>query len=74
MHVNNYTLPRPPQHLLDQCTEVVVGDPAFRMWEMRKWCRENAISLVWSEIVNTTDVSSMFDEGADATAFRLKFT
>jgi hypothetical protein len=67
MHVNNYTLPRPDQHLLDQCTEVLIGNPAFKMWKMRKWCYEN--------------VSSQFDEVAafyfiddqDATVFTLKF-
>jgi hypothetical protein len=81
MHVNNYTLPRPAESVLDQCHEVVVNDPAFRMWAMKRFCRENNLSLVWSELVDTTDVSAYFDEAAafyfidpaDATLFRLKY-
>jgi hypothetical protein len=81
MHVNNYTLPRPPEKALDRCHAVYVNDPAFRMWAMKKWCRENNLSLVWSELVETSDVSAYFDEAAtfyfidpqDATLFRLKF-
>jgi hypothetical protein len=81
MHVNNYELPRPPEQALERCHSVVVNDPAFRMWAMKKWCRENNLSLVWSELVDTTDVSAFFDESAafyfidpaDATLFRLRF-
>ena len=84
MHVNpeNYLdMFKPPQHLLDQCTEVSIGDPAFIMWKMKKWCRENDLSLVWSEQLETADVSAEFDHvvsfyfiyPADATAFTLKF-
>jgi hypothetical protein len=81
MYVNNYTLPRPEESVLAQCQEVVINDPAFRMWAMKKYCRENKLSLVWSELVDTTDVSALFDEAAafyfvdpaDATLFRLKF-
>jgi hypothetical protein len=81
MHINNYELPRPAESVLDQCHLVVVNDPAFRMWAMKKFCREQGLSLVWSELVDTTDVSAYFDEaaafyfieGRDATLFRLKF-
>ena len=81
MHVNNYELPRPPEQALNQCHAVYINDPAFRMWAMKKWCREQKLSLVWSELVDTTDVSAYFDEAAafyfidpaDATMFRLKF-
>ena len=81
MHVNNYELPRPAEEILDQCQLVVVNDPAFRMWAMKKYCRETNLSLVWSELVETSDVSAYFDEAAafyfidpaDATLFRLKF-
>ena len=81
MYVNNYTLPRPEESVLDQCQMVVVNDPAFRMWAMKKYCWANKLSLVWSELVDTTDVSAYFDEAAafyfvdpaDATLFRLKF-
>ena len=81
MYVNHYTLPRPEESVLDQCQMVVVNDPAFRMWAMKKYCIENNLSMVWSELVDTTDVSAYFDEAAafyfvdpaDATLFRLKF-
>lgn len=81
MHVNNYTLPRPAESVLDQCQLVVINDPAFRMWAMKKFCREQNLSLVWSELVETSDVSAYFDEAAafyfvdpaDATLFRLKY-
>jgi hypothetical protein len=81
MYVNNYALPRPGDEVLDQCHEVIINDPAFRMWAMKKYCWENKLSLVWSELVDTTDVSAYFDEAcafyfidpADATLFRLKF-
>ena len=81
MYVNNYTIPRPPEGALDQCQLVVVNDPAFRMWAMKKYCRDQNLSLVWSELVETSDVSAYFDEAAafyfidpaDATLFRLKF-
>lgn len=81
MYVNNWTLPRPTEEVLDRCHLVVVNDPAFRMWAMKKFCREQNLSLVWSELVDTTDVSAVFDEAAafyfidpaDATLFRLKY-
>jgi hypothetical protein len=81
MHVNNFSLPRPDESVLDQCQLVVVNDPVFRMWEMKKFCLEQNLSLVWNELVETSDVSAYFDEAAafyfidpaDATFFRLKF-
>jgi hypothetical protein len=81
MHVNNFSLPRPPDNVLDQCHQVMIGDPAFRMWQMKRYCRDNNLSLVWSELVETSDVSVYFDEvsafyfidPADATLFTLKF-
>jgi hypothetical protein len=81
MHTNNWTLPRPPEEVLGQCHQVFVGDPAFRMWQMKKYCREHNLSLVWSELIETSDVSAYFDEvsafyfidPADATLFRLRF-
>ena len=81
MHVNNFSLPRPPEGALAQCHAVYINDPAFRMWAMKKWCRENNLSLIWCELVDTSDVSAFFDEvaafyfidPADATLFTLKF-
>jgi len=62
MYINNFELPRPPEEVLARCHEVVIGDPAFRMWAMKKYCREKNLSLVWSELVETSDVSAFFDE------------
>lgn len=81
MHVNNYTIPPPPQDLLDQCHQVLIGDPAFHIKKMRNWCNENELSLVYWELVPVMDVSDTFDqvaafyfiEAKDATAFTLKF-
>jgi hypothetical protein len=81
MYVNNYSLPRPPEDALEKCHCVTIGDPAFRMWAMKKYCLENNLSLVWSELVETSDVSYDFDEVAayyfidakDATVFSLKY-
>jgi len=81
MYINNWTLPRPTEEVLDQCHAVYINDPAFRMWAMKKFCHENKLSLVWSELVDTTDVSALFDEAcafyfvdpADATLFTLKY-
>ena len=81
MYINNFELPRPPEEVLDRCHEVTIGDPAFRMWQMKRYCREQNLSLVWSELVETSDVSAFFDEAcafyfidpADATLFTLKF-
>jgi hypothetical protein len=81
MHLNTFSLPKPPPDLLAQCTEVLIGDPAFRMWHMKKFCRESNLSLVWSELVEVADYSYKFDEvaafyfidEADATIFSLKY-
>ncbi len=81
MYVNNYTLPRPTDQVLEQCQCVLIGDPAFKMWQMKKYCWENNLSLIWTELVETSDVSAYFDEMAafyfvqerDATLFSLKY-
>jgi hypothetical protein len=81
MHVNNFTLPRPPQESLDQCFCVYIGDPVFNIKKMRNWCWDNNLSLVWSELVDTSDVDYNYDHVAafwfidarDAIAFTLKF-
>jgi hypothetical protein len=81
MHVNNYELTRPAEKTLDQCHAVYINDPAFRVWAMKKFCREQNLSLAWSELVETSDVSAFFDEACafyfidarDATLFSLKF-
>lgn len=81
MYVNNHSIPVPPKEVLDKCHQVLIGDPAFLMWKMKRWCREQNLSLIYSELVETADVSAVFDEVAafyfidarDATMFSLKF-
>jgi hypothetical protein len=82
MYINNYTPPIPPQQVLDKCHQVLITDPVVKMWEMKRWCRTQELSLIWSESVGTEDVSgSPYDEIAafyfidaqDATMFSLKF-
>jgi hypothetical protein len=80
MYINKSDL-TPPPAVLDQCHRVLIGDPAFVMWKMKRWCKEQNLSLLWTELVETSDVSAMFDEVAafyftearDATLFSLKF-
>jgi hypothetical protein len=60
MHVNNYDL-TPPKHLLDQCYQVLLSDPAEPMWRMKKWARAHCQSFVWAESVDTSDVSYQYD-------------
>jgi hypothetical protein len=72
---------RPAQHLLDQCCLVAIADPAVRMRAMKTWCWENNLSLFWSEVLDTTDLSYTYDQVAgfyfidekDATVFTLRF-
>jgi len=81
MYVNNFTLPRPSDKALDKCFCVYIGDPAFHFKKMRTWCWENDLSLVWSELADTSDADYNYDHVAafyfidesDATAFTLKF-
>ena len=80
MYINKSDL-TPPPAVLDRCHRVLIGDPAFVMWKMKRWCKEQNLSLLWTELVETSDVSAMFDEVAafyftearDATLFSLKF-
>lgn len=82
MHVNTYEPVKPPQHLLDLCTEIVFYDIDTPPWRMKKWCRENKLSLVWFEFLDLADLSSSIHDSAyifyfidaeDATIFTLKF-
>jgi hypothetical protein len=80
MHVNNIDL-TPPQEALDQCHQVLITDPETTMWKMKRWCREQELSLMWSEMLDTSDTSYEHDyiaafwfiEEKDATVFTLKF-
>ena len=80
MHVNKVDL-TPPQDILNQCHQVLITDPKTVMWKMKKWCREQDLSLMWSELLDTSDASYQHDyiaafwfiDARDATAFTLKF-
>jgi hypothetical protein len=81
MYVNNWTLPKPPDDLLAKCHRVLIGDPKTPYWRMKKYCRELDLSLVWNELIDTSDVSYEYDSVAafyfidepDAVMFSLKY-
>ena len=81
MYVNTHTIQRPPQDLLDQCHRVELQDPKAKFWQMKRWCREQHLSLVWSDAWDLSDFSATYDTGyefyfiddKDATIFTLKF-
>ena len=81
MYINKYSLPRPSEDALEKCHCITIGNPAFRVWAIKKYCIENNLSLVWSELVDSTDVGVYFDEvaayylidPADATFSNLKY-
>jgi hypothetical protein len=72
---------RPTDKTLDACHCVTVADPLTSMREMKKWCWESGLGLIWAELVDTTDVSYNYDSVAafyfmsaeDATVFRLRW-
>lgn len=82
VHPENYLdMFKPPYEVLTQCHEVLLGDPKTKMWEMKRWCREQDLSLIWWELRDVSDHSYTYDEIAafyfideqDATIFTLKF-
>jgi hypothetical protein len=72
---------RPTESRLDRCHLVTIADPAVGMRAMRSWCWENNLSLIWSELVDTSDADYNYDhvcgfwfiDQKDATAFTLKY-
>jgi len=72
---------RPSDKVLDACHCVTVADPLTSMREMKKWCWDRELGLVWAELMDTTDVSYVYDSVAafyfmsaeDVTAFTLKW-
>jgi hypothetical protein len=72
---------RPTKTVLDQCHLVTIADPAFRMREMKIWCWENCLSLLWSELIDTSDIDYNYDHVAgfwfidekDAMVFTLRY-
>jgi hypothetical protein len=77
-HIRNL---RPTDAQLGQCHLVTIADSAVGMRVMKTWCWENRLSLMWSELVDTSDVDYTYDHVAgfwfidekDATVFTLKF-
>jgi hypothetical protein len=51
----------PPRNLLDACFVVHLSDPTIPMWKMKRWARDHCKSYVWSELVDTSDVSYAYD-------------
>jgi len=72
---------RPTDAHLDQCHLVTIADPAVGMRAMKTWCWGNKLSLIWSELIDTSDADYNYDHVAgfyfmnekDATVFTLKF-
>lgn len=83
MYVNNYTLPTPPQELLDRCYQVDFDGEGRFMSKMRRWCYDHTESFVWADRIDMSDLSSWtgpddyckfyFYKEADATLFSLKW-
>jgi len=77
---NRYSF-RPDDGVLDRCHCVTVADPRVGMREMKTWCWDSGLGLVWAEIMDTTDVSHNYDSVAvfyfesdtDVTMFRLRW-
>ena len=81
MIYNNFTTFEPPREVLDQCIQVHLADHNVSMQEIRAWAYAHCESFIWSESLDTSDVSYEFDtvsafyfySEADATLFRLKW-
>ena len=71
---------RPSDRALEQCHLVTIPEPPF-MRPMKKWCWDNHLSLIWAELIDTSDVDYNYDsisgfyflDAKDATMFTLKF-
>ena len=72
---------RPSFQVLKKCHLVTIPDPAFRRRDMKTWCWNNHLSLVWAELVDVSDVDYNYDSMAGfyfmnpqcATLFTLKY-
>jgi hypothetical protein len=72
---------KPPKELLDQCVEVIVCDPKERLYNIKKWGRENCHSFLWMDEVDTSDVSPLYDvccafyfwDERDVLIFKMKY-
>ena len=81
MIYNNFTTFEPPREVLDRCIQVYLADHKASIQEVRAWAYAHCESFIWSESLDTNDVSYEFDKvsafyfysEADATLFRLKW-
>jgi len=81
MIYNNFATFEPPREILDQCIQVLLPDRDTGIKQIRDWCYQNCESFVWSELVDTSDVSYNYDSVAafyftsheDANWFRLRW-
>jgi hypothetical protein len=77
---NRYSF-RPEDWVLDRCHCVTMSDPRVSMREMKTWCWDSGLGLIWAEIMDTSDVSYNYDSVAvfyfesdtDVTMFRLRW-
>jgi hypothetical protein len=73
IHPDYITNLKPTDAELNQCHLVTIA--------MKTWCWENNLSLIWSELIDTSDVDYNYDHVAgfwfidarDATAFTLRY-
>jgi hypothetical protein len=80
MYSNTYNF-RPDDPVLDRCYCVTIADPSVAMREMKQWCWDLGLGLIWAELMDTSDVSYNYDSvaafyfmsGADVTAFTLRW-
>jgi hypothetical protein len=80
MYSNTYNF-RPPDQVLDACHCVTIADPTVVMREMKQWCWDLGLGIVWSELMDTSDVSYNYDSVAafyfksdtDVTIFKLRW-
>ena len=83
MIYNNFTTFEPPREVLDhcQCIHVYLANHQTSMREIQAWAYAHCESFIWSESLDTSDVSDEFDivsafyfySEADATLFTLKW-
>jgi hypothetical protein len=81
IHPDYITNLRPTDAELDLYHLVTLADPEFHMRAMKTWCWENHLSLIWSELIDTSDVDYNYDhvcgfwfiDAQDATVFTLRY-
>lgn len=80
MQANTYNF-RPEDSVLDACHTVTVTDPPVGMREMKQWCWDSRLELIWAELMDAVGINYHYDSvavfyfgrGQDATLFRLRW-